>query len=294
MLGNGPGQGKVRGTTKDLQLAVVIHLVLLPPINFYCLPAPGYRQGPGGHFIGYCRAGGNRRPISDFYRGDQVRVAANEYIVADFGAVFLLAIIIGSDDAATNIGIGPHRGVAHIGQMGDFVRSPIREFFISTLRGQGREEAVDRGDAAARRAGGPGARDRGGHRRNGCCARRDAPRAAGPVRRPPDGAEVERVTHLVARVGGARTRRRSSIVPARPDPDRPRHRLFALRPHSDRGSGRLRDRRGRSERDPTGHPPTSPAMAKALRPIPAGRSQERASTSGSRPVPKHSPGEAGR
>ena len=70
-------------------------------------------------------------------------------------------------------------------------------------RGQGREDAAGRGDAAARVAGGPGTGDRGGHRRNRGCARRSPPRAAGPVRLPPGAAELELGSRLVARVGGA-------------------------------------------------------------------------------------------
>ncbi len=93
-------------------------------------------------------------------------------------------------------------------------------------------------------------------------------------------AEVELGAHLVARVAGARAGRCPGTVPARPHPDRPRHRLLALRPHGDRSPGRLRNRRRRPERDPARHSPDRPRLRRRRR----GRHRWRGRGSAHRPL----------
>src|SRR5260370_22889944 len=71
--------------------------------------------------VGYFAQDGRSRwdvhVIADFYRRDQLRVAADHASIADHRLMLLVAIVVHRDDAASDVGIGADSHVTEIAQM---------------------------------------------------------------------------------------------------------------------------------------------------------------------------------
>src|SRR5260370_41316502 len=71
--------------------------------------------------VGYFAQDGRSRwdvhVIADFYRRDQLRVAADHASIADHRLMLLVAIVVHRDDAASDVGIAADSHVTEIAQM---------------------------------------------------------------------------------------------------------------------------------------------------------------------------------
>ena len=66
-------------------------------------------------------AGSRERMVADGDGCDQVRVAADERIVADGRVELALAVVVAGDGTAAEVAVLAHRGIADVGQMADRV-----------------------------------------------------------------------------------------------------------------------------------------------------------------------------
>ena len=66
-------------------------------------------------------AGSRERMVADGDGCDQVRVAADERIVADGRVELALAVVVAGDGAAAEVAVLAHRGITDVGQMADRV-----------------------------------------------------------------------------------------------------------------------------------------------------------------------------
>ena len=76
-----------------------------------------YGQFACGCIFGQCRACTERSASTDANRCDQLRGAADEHVVFDFGAEFICAIVITGNRTGTDIDPLTNGRVADIGQM---------------------------------------------------------------------------------------------------------------------------------------------------------------------------------
>src|SRR5258708_37622369 len=71
--------------------------------------------------VGYFAQDGRSRcdvhVIADFYRRDQLRVAADHASIADHRLMLLVAIVVHRDDTASDVGIGADSRVTEVAQM---------------------------------------------------------------------------------------------------------------------------------------------------------------------------------
>ena len=78
-----------------------------------------HRQRLRRHILGDGRPRGGVRPVAHRHGRNKVRVAADEGVVSDDGAVLLRAVVVDRDRAAAEIHPLAHVAVAHIGQVRD-------------------------------------------------------------------------------------------------------------------------------------------------------------------------------
>jgi hypothetical protein len=93
------------------------------------LPGPADRQTARRDFLGYRRTGADDGPVADFYRGDQLGIAAHEDPVPDEGGMFFMAIIVAGDGARAHIHFFPKGGVSEVTEVIGLSASADHRFF---------------------------------------------------------------------------------------------------------------------------------------------------------------------
>ena len=88
------------------------------PAFLHLLAAAADDHGVHGDVLGHGGGGGNKGPVADLHRGNEVGVAAHKYVAADGGAVLVEAVIVAGDSAAAEVAVVAYIAVAHIGEMG--------------------------------------------------------------------------------------------------------------------------------------------------------------------------------
>src|SRR5258705_9194469 len=76
-----------------------------------------------------CRARGDVRPITDFHRCDQHRIAADKNAIADPGLMFIYAIVVAGDGTRADVGLRSEPGIANIRKMWNFAAFADHCFF---------------------------------------------------------------------------------------------------------------------------------------------------------------------
>jgi hypothetical protein len=99
---------------------ILLQLALAPAVDLGLLGALD-AQRTGGHIMADGGAGSRERMVADGDGCDQVRVAADERIVADGRVELALAVVVAGDGAAAEVAVLAHRGITDVGQMADCV-----------------------------------------------------------------------------------------------------------------------------------------------------------------------------
>ena len=89
------------------------------PVLFVCLACAGDRQRHRRNIVRDGRARGGVCAVAHGDRRDQIRVAADEGVVADGGAVLFCTVVVDRDRSAAEIDVLSDVTVADIGQMRD-------------------------------------------------------------------------------------------------------------------------------------------------------------------------------
>src|SRR5690606_35371381 len=83
------------------------------------LAGAGDRQVAGGDVAGDGRPGGHVGAVGHGHGRDEGRVAADEGSLTDLGVLLGFTAVVGDDDAAADVGLGPDGGVTDVGQVRD-------------------------------------------------------------------------------------------------------------------------------------------------------------------------------
>src|SRR5262249_13734775 len=90
------------------------------PIFFVDLPRPADAERAGWHQVRDHRAGAEVCAGADFHRCDERGIAADEGVIADFGDVFLDAVVIAGDRPGADVHALPDIGVPQVSQVHGF------------------------------------------------------------------------------------------------------------------------------------------------------------------------------
>ena len=94
-------------------------LMLGGPVLLVLLPGPGDGEGHGRDVVGDGGACGDVRTVPDRDGRDEVRVAADEGVIPDGGAVFFRAVIVDRHGAAAEVAVPADIAVTDVGEVRD-------------------------------------------------------------------------------------------------------------------------------------------------------------------------------
>src|SRR3974390_1734712 len=101
------------------------------PPRLIDLPSPRNPERVRGNVVGNRRSGGNVRPVADFHRSHQRRIAADEHFVADPRGVLCEAVVVTGDRAGADIRFAADLRVAKISRgrgLGPFTHGVLFQF----------------------------------------------------------------------------------------------------------------------------------------------------------------------
>src|SRR5436309_7589494 len=92
-------------------------LIFFRPTRLNHLPGPAQRQRLGRDIFRHDRSRPDDRPLADADRGDQRNIAADKYVIADHGLMFVHSVIVARNRAGPDVHTFADLGVAKITQM---------------------------------------------------------------------------------------------------------------------------------------------------------------------------------
>src|SRR5260370_42452657 len=87
------------------------------PARLVDLTAAGNAQAVGRNIFRDGGTGGDVGAVADAHRGDQCRIAADKYSLANLCGVLLEAVVIAGNGAGSDVGFGADAGVSQVREM---------------------------------------------------------------------------------------------------------------------------------------------------------------------------------